>query len=37
MLPLKLSIVPAVQPQAQAVEVDTALFIGPPDSRTTDI
>ncbi|KAI3468821.1 hypothetical protein Pfo_025484 [Paulownia fortunei] len=39
MLPLQLSILPTVQPPAQAMEVETALFIGlPPETLpTTDI
>ncbi|KAI3453638.1 hypothetical protein Pfo_010301 [Paulownia fortunei] len=37
MLPLQLSILPTVQPRAQAMEVETALFIGLPETRTTNI
>ncbi|KAK4435238.1 MADS-box protein SOC1 [Sesamum alatum] len=37
MLPLQLSILPTVRPPAQAMEVETALFIGPPPTTTGGI
>ncbi|PIM98845.1 hypothetical protein CDL12_28670 [Handroanthus impetiginosus] len=35
MLPLRLSILPRVEPLAQAMEVETALFIGLPENQPT--